>query len=155
MRKDWAERLGEGEPRVSGAASGNLEIVFRPDPTLFDGRLANNGWLQELPKPLTRLTWGNAALMSPATAKRLGLASGPSGHGGEHGEAMVDVVELRYRGATLEAPIFPMPGQPDDTVTLHLGHGRTMAGSVGNGVVQRVFAPYLDFALVRCRRGNP
>jgi len=169
LRKDWAERLGVGEapaqsvgitssatsaarqePRPPGAASDTLEIVFRPDPTLFDGRFANNGWLQELPKPLTRLTWGNAALMSPATAKRLGLASEPSGHGGEHGEAMVDVVELRYRGATLEAPILPIPGQPDDTVTLHLGHGRTMAGSVGNGVGASAYllrtstAPWFD-----------
>src|SRR5712692_130743 len=59
-------------------AEGKLEIVFRPDPTIWDGRFANNGWLQELPKPQSKLTWDNAAYLSPATAIRLGLA--PAGH---------------------------------------------------------------------------
>src|SRR6202008_1895962 len=55
-------------------SSEGLEISFQPDPSIFDGRFANNGWLQELPKPLTKLTWDNAALVSPATAQRLGLS---------------------------------------------------------------------------------
>jgi len=116
-----------GTPRRAFPTADGLEIVFRPDPTVFDGRFANNGWLQELPKPLTRLTWGNALLMSPAMADRLGLSCEPSGHGGEHGEAMVDTVEIRLRGVSLEAPIWPMPGHPDGSVTLHFGHGRTLA----------------------------
>ena len=61
-------------PQATGGEG--LEIVFKPDPTTFDGRFANNGWLQELPKPNTRLTWDNAAMISPATAQRLGLETG-------------------------------------------------------------------------------
>jgi molybdopterin-containing oxidoreductase family iron-sulfur binding subunit len=106
----------------SGQASGqsNLEVVFRPDPSVYDGRFANNAWLQELPKALTKLTWDNAALISPATAARLALVSG-------------DVVELRHGGRTIRIPVWLAPGQAADTLTLHLGYGRTRAGRVGNG----------------------
>ena len=54
-------------------------MIFRPDPTIYDGRFANNGWLQELPKPITKLTWDNAAIISPATAHRLGVQNGRHG----------------------------------------------------------------------------
>lgn len=103
----------QGEP-------GGLEIVFRPDPTIWDGRFANNGWLQELPKPLSKLTWDNAALLSPATAERLGLAS-------------EDVVELQHAGRVVRAPVWILPGHAPDSVTVHFGHGRTRAGRVGTG----------------------
>ena len=96
-----------------------LEVVFRPDPSVYDGRFANNAWLQELPKPLTKLTWDNAALISPATAARLALISG-------------DVVELRQGGRTLRIPVWLAPGQAPDTLTLHLGYGRVRAGRAGN-----------------------
>lgn len=112
-------RAATGERAASEAERG-LEIVFRPDPTIHDGRFANNGWLQELPKPLTKLTWDNAALFSPASAERLGLENG-------------DVVELHYRGRTVEGPVWKLPGQPDDSVTVHFGYGRTRAGRVGTG----------------------
>ena len=98
-----------------------LEIVFRPDPNLSDGRFANNGWLQELPKPITALTWDNAALVSPRTAERLKLQN-------------EDLVDLNYRGRTVQAPVWIVPGQADESVTVHLGFGRTRAGRVGNGV---------------------
>jgi MoCo/4Fe-4S cofactor protein with predicted Tat translocation signal len=104
---------------ATGAAAG-LEIVFRPDPGIFDGRFANNGWLQEVPRPLTKLTWDNAAQMSLATAKELGVKN-------------EDLVGITAGGATLAAPVWILPGQPDNVVTLHLGHGRTRAGRVGNG----------------------
>ncbi len=97
-----------------------LGVVFRPDPTLYDGRYANNGWLQECPKPLTTLTWDNAAIVGPALAARLGLGTG-------------DLAELAVGGRTMELPVWVQPGHPDETVTLHLGHGRTSAGRVGNG----------------------
>ena len=105
---------------AKAAQSSGLEIVFRPDPHIFDGCFANNGWLQELPKPLTKLTWDNAALVSPATAERNGWQN-------------EDLVELAYRGRTVRAPIWILPGHANDSVTVHLGYGRTSAGRVGNG----------------------
>jgi molybdopterin-containing oxidoreductase family iron-sulfur binding subunit len=122
---------------VSGAAAAapdNLEIVFRPDPTLYDGRFANNGWLQELPRPLSRLTWDNGAYVSPATAEKLGVASDfkLGWHGGEHGRTFAPVVEITYLGRAERFPLWIIPGHADDAVTLHLGGGRTRAGHVGN-----------------------
>jgi molybdopterin-containing oxidoreductase family iron-sulfur binding subunit len=116
-------------------AAESLEISFRPDPSVLDGRFANNGWLQELPKPITKLTWDNAVIASPATAARLagGDPVRPSMSGGEHGRVDAQVVELRYRGRTVRGPLFPVPGHPDDCVTVHLGYGRTRAGQVGTG----------------------
>ena len=92
-------------------------LLIRPDPCVGDGRWANNGWLQELPKPLTKLTWDNAALIGPAMAGRLGLKTG-------------DVVELRVEDRAVEAPVMILPGQADRCVTVHLGHGRTHAGQL-------------------------
>jgi len=109
-------------PRLSG----KLEVMFRPDPTIYDGRFANNGWLQELPKPITKLTWDNAAIVSPATAHRLKAATG-------------DMVQLTYQGRSLRAPVFIQPGHIDGAVTLHLGYGRTKAGRAGTGMG---FNPY-------------
>ena len=116
-------RPGAGVDALQSGAKAErkgLEIIFRADPTIFDGRFANNGWLQELPKSLTRLTWDNAALIAPATAERLGLTN-------------EEVVELAYGGRTLRAPLWVMPGHAPDAVTVHLGHGRTHAGKVGTG----------------------
>ena len=110
-------------PKPAAPAVGT-EIIFRPDPTIWDGRFANNGWLQELPKPITKLTWDNAALISPATARKLNLKLV-----GDNGR----VVEIKYKGRTLEIPVFLVPGQADDTVVVHLGYGRTKAGQVGTG----------------------
>lgn len=110
-------------------SSGPYEINFRPDPTLYDGRFANNGWLQELPKPLTKITWDNAAFMSAATAAKLGIP--PTSFrwtGGEHGRAEVGVVELKLRDKMVKAPVWILPGHADDAVTVHLGYGRTRAG---------------------------
>jgi len=111
----------------------SLEIIFRPDPTIFDGRFANNGWLQELPKPLTKLTWDNAVLVSPATAKRLGIAPEIGTTGGEHGRIFADVVELNYAGRKIRAPAWIAPGHADGAATVCFGYGRTRAGRVGNG----------------------
>jgi MoCo/4Fe-4S cofactor protein with predicted Tat translocation signal len=104
-----------GPPPAEG-----LEVVFRPCPGVHDGRFANNAWLQELPKPLTKLTWDNAALISPATAARLALISG-------------DVVELRQGTRSIRIPVWLAPGHAPDTLTLHLGYGRTRAGRAGTG----------------------
>jgi MoCo/4Fe-4S cofactor protein with predicted Tat translocation signal len=112
---------------------GRLQIVFRNDPCVLDGRFANNGWLQELPKPLTRLTWDNAVLLSPATAGRLGIVNTPATTGGEHGQIITDVVELRFQGRTVRGAAFIVAGHPDDCATVHVGYGRTRAGRVGSG----------------------
>jgi molybdopterin-containing oxidoreductase family iron-sulfur binding subunit len=135
------------------ARQNSLEISFQPDPTLFDGRFANNGWLQELPKPLTKLTWDNAALMSPKTAERLGLSYQVGARGGEHGRVFTDVIELRYEGRSLRAPAWIVPGHADECITLHLGYGRTRAGKVGNGTgfnayaIRTANAPYYGAGL--------
>ena len=113
-----AAALTLATPRKADDAS--LELLFRPDPTIGDGFWSNNGWLQELPKPLTQLTWDNPALISPQLAAQHELASG-------------DVVELHLAGRMLRVPVWVMPGQAARSVTLHLGYGRRRAGRVGNG----------------------
>ncbi|HEY9110477.1 MAG TPA: TAT-variant-translocated molybdopterin oxidoreductase [Rhodanobacteraceae bacterium] len=97
-----------------------LELLFRPDPTLDYGAWSNNGWLQELPKPLTQLTWDNVVLVSPALAKRKGLRN-------------FDGVELRSAGRSVRGPVWIMPGQAERSVTVHLGYGRRQAGRVASG----------------------
>ncbi|HEY7545323.1 MAG TPA: TAT-variant-translocated molybdopterin oxidoreductase, partial [Blastocatellia bacterium] len=123
LKADWF--AGASQPQ----SSDNYEIVFRPDPTVYDGRFANNGWLQELHKPFSHLTWDNAALVSPATARAMGLESKPGIKGGDY---ISDQIEIQYQGRTLTAPVWIMPGQPDDCITLHFGYGRTRSGRVGN-----------------------
>ena len=112
---------------VPSSNPNTLEIVFRGDPNILDGRYSNNAWLQELPKPLCKITWDNAALVSPELAAREKLENG-------------DVVELNFRGRTLNAPIWIQPGQAENSVTLHLGYGRTAAGRVGNNVGFNAYA---------------
>ncbi|MDX6612353.1 MAG: hypothetical protein QOD75_1539 [Blastocatellia bacterium] len=105
------------------------ELVIRTDPTIYDGRYANNGWLQELPKPLTKITWDNAAMISPATAQRLGIGSTLGRKGGD---IYVDQLTLNYSGRSLTVPTWILPGQPDGVITIHLGYGRKRAGRVGS-----------------------
>ena len=112
-------RLSRREPPADLAS--DLEIVFLPSPSLHDGRFANDGWLQELPDPLTKLTWDNPALVSPKTAETLGLAN-------------EDVVRLDYAGRSLELPVWILPGMADGVVALTLGYGRSHAGRIGSGV---------------------
>jgi MoCo/4Fe-4S cofactor protein with predicted Tat translocation signal len=125
-----------GSQAILRRLGGTVEVIFRPDPTIYDGRFANNGWLQELPKPLTKLTWDNAAIMSPADAHRFGVVPEDSLDYGATGVRMVD---LTYKGRTLRAPVFVQPGHANGAITLHLGYGRTRAGRAGTGVG---FNPY-------------
>jgi molybdopterin-containing oxidoreductase family iron-sulfur binding subunit len=117
----------------AGEAATGTEIAFAVDPSVHDGRFANNGWLQELPKPITRLVWDNAVITSPATAARLQAENSPSSRGGEHGTITSDVVELRFKGRSVRGPVFAVPGHPDDCVTVHLGYGRRRGGHIGTG----------------------
>ena len=107
------------QPPAAPAPQGGLELIFRPDPTVWDGRFANNGWLQELPKPLTKVTWDTTAWVNPQLAKERSLEDG-------------DIIELKYRGNTARMPIFRVPGHPRQSVTVFFGYGRRMAGNVGN-----------------------
>jgi MoCo/4Fe-4S cofactor protein with predicted Tat translocation signal len=113
-------------PAAKERLAGKLEVIFRPDPTIYDGRFANNGWLQELPKPITKLTWDNACILSPADAHRFNVDTG-------------DLVTLTYQGRSLRAPVWVQPGQVNGAATLHLGYGRTRGGRVGAG---QGFNPY-------------
>ncbi len=130
MRSEGIARL---TPAANRAAPNGVEVCFRNDPSILDGRFANNGWLQELPKPITRLTWDNAVFVSPAMADRLKAGNRASWEGGEHGKVVASVVEIRYRGRAERGPVFPLPGHPDNCATIHLGYGRTRAGHVGTG----------------------
>jgi molybdopterin-containing oxidoreductase family iron-sulfur binding subunit len=109
------------EPDAPAVAANALELIFRPDPSVWDGRFANNSWLQECPRPLTKITWDNALLIAPATAARLSLEQD-------------QVVVIEYRGRSLRAPVCILPRHAEDCATIQLGNGRTRAGRVGNGV---------------------
>jgi molybdopterin-containing oxidoreductase family iron-sulfur binding subunit len=125
---------GLPDRRSDPAKGKGYDLIFAPDPTVHDGRFANNGWLQELPKPITMLTWDNALFMSPKTAETLGVRSRPSRvTGGSHGRSIAGMVRLRHGRRTLDVAIWELPGHADGAVTLHLGYGRTRAGRTGSG----------------------
>jgi molybdopterin-containing oxidoreductase family iron-sulfur binding subunit len=148
------------------------ELVFRPDPSIWDGSFANLGWMQELPRPLTKLVWDNAVLMSPSTAQRLlGLSfnaaalAGPDSTERQRAlEAMTAVngtlVTIRYAGGEMTLPLWLMPGNAEDSVTVFLGYGRSAAGRVGDGVGVNVYplrvsaTPWIAAGGVEVLNGN-
>jgi len=113
----WAG-LASAMPAASGAAG--FELVFQLSPTVYDGRYANVGWLLELPDPISKLVWDNAAEMSPTTAKKLGVANG-------------DLVNITSGGRSLALPTWTVPGITEDVVVAKLGWGRTAGGTYGTG----------------------
>jgi len=135
LKADWASSLAGTSPTVrEGSGAGSYELVFRPDPSIYDGQFANNGWLQELPKPLTKITWDNVAMVSANTAKKIGISPQNYERGKKGREAYVDTIKLTNRDQSISknVPVWIMPGQPDDVITIHLGYGRTRAGRVGS-----------------------
>ncbi|MFZ0918011.1 MAG: Fe-S-cluster-containing hydrogenase [Candidatus Udaeobacter sp.] len=102
-------------------STSKFEILFRPDVNVRDGRYANNGWLQELPRQFSKLVWDNAALISPELAKRESLENG-------------DVVDLAFHDRKIQAPVWIQTGQAENSVTLPLGYGREIVGRVGRNV---------------------
>jgi MoCo/4Fe-4S cofactor protein with predicted Tat translocation signal len=98
-----------------------FEVCFVTDSKLDDGRYANNGWLQELPDPVTKLTWDNAVALSPSTAKSLGVSTG-------------DIVKLSVGDKSIEIACLELPGHADQSVTVQVGYGRKAVGSVGQNV---------------------
>jgi len=119
LRGEQAAILGTGSRPIHGRDDG-LELLFRPDPTIDYGEWSNSGWLQELPKPLTQLTWDNVVLVAPALATQKGLRN-------------FDGVELRSGGHSVRGPVWIMPGQAEHSVTIHFGYGRRSAGRVAEG----------------------
>lgn len=131
---------GSASPTLSVSASAadlelpaatalEMHLVF--DSALADGRFANNGWLLELPRPITKLSWDNAALVAPATAESLAVTTG-------------DVITLNADGRNIEAPVWVQPGQAAGAITIALGFGRSAAGTVGNGVGVNAFPLMAD-----------
>ena len=122
-----SDALAHSSAGSDAEASSMLELIFLPDASVWDGSFANNAWLQELPRPLSKLTWDNAALLSPALARRVSLTNG-------------DVVEISHQQRVLQLPVWIMPGHADGAVSVALGYGRTHAGRVGNGCGANAYA---------------
>jgi molybdopterin-containing oxidoreductase family iron-sulfur binding subunit len=116
LRSNFADTLPKPLPSPAG-----ITLLLRPDVFLRCGAQTNNGWLQELPRPLTRLTWDNAATIAPETAARLGVDSD-------------DVIEIAAESGTVRLPAMVLPGQAADCITLTLGYGREAIGAIGKNV---------------------
>lgn len=111
-------RLTNVAPAPSSTING-MEVVFKADASIYDGRFANNGWLQELPDPITKITWDNVALMSPATAESLGVEN-------------EDLVTIAVGGISVQLAAWIQPGQADDSITVNAGYGREGIGRVAD-----------------------
>ncbi len=116
-----AEIAAAIKAQQAAAPKGEYEVVFEPDPHTYDGRYANNGWLQEMPDTMHKLTWSNVAALAPSTARKLGIVDG-------------DLVTVSVGGASVTLPALLAPGQADGTIVVTVGQGRTAAGRVGNGI---------------------
>jgi molybdopterin-containing oxidoreductase family iron-sulfur binding subunit len=116
--KQVSTRLLNEEDSLYALTEGPIELNIRRDPTIYDGQFSNNGWLQELPKPMTKLVWDNAILIGPKMAERLQIK-------------VEDVVELELNGKKVTGPVWIQAGHPDNSVTVTLGYGRKRAGRVG------------------------
>jgi molybdopterin-containing oxidoreductase family iron-sulfur binding subunit len=103
------------------------EVVFRPDPTIGDGAYSNNAWLQELPKPQSKMTWDNVVLISPKAATDMNVAIG-------------DMLRVTVEGRSTVGPAWILPAHAEDSVTVHFGYGREAAGRVGNGIGYDAYA---------------
>ncbi len=112
---------------ITASQGANLELVFQPCSKVHDGRYSNNGWLQELPDAVTKLTWDNALFINPSKAKELGLTDG-------------DIVEVSVSGFSLDIPVWRVPGVAQNAVVVTLGYGRTQSGHVGTGVGFNTYA---------------
>jgi MoCo/4Fe-4S cofactor protein with predicted Tat translocation signal len=118
--KSLSARTSAAPATSSNADPNSLEINIRRDPSIYDGQFSNNGWLQELPKPLSKLTWDNAIQIGPKMATREGLKS-------------MDVITLEVDGRKVTGPVWIQAGHPDHSVTVNLGYGRRAAGRAGTG----------------------
>jgi molybdopterin-containing oxidoreductase family iron-sulfur binding subunit len=122
-------------PALDTQAVSGLEVVFRPDPTIADGKYSNNGWLQECPKPQTKMTWDNVVAISPKQAAQLKVDKG-------------DMLRVTVNGKSVAGPTWVLPGHAEDSVTVYFGYGREGSGRVGNKIgynaylIQDAATPY-------------
>jgi MoCo/4Fe-4S cofactor protein with predicted Tat translocation signal len=133
--KTVSAKAGDLAVTAPAEQSGTVEVIFRPDPNIYDGRYANVGWLQEIPKPVTSMSWDNAALMSYPTLAKFGLAE-------------QDVVAIKSNGNTVLAPVLAVPGHADGSVTVYLGYGRQNGGRVAGGLGFNAYAIRTSNALL-------
>ena len=133
--KTVSAKIGDLRRTALPQSNGTVEVIFRADPNIYDGRYANVGWLQEIPKPVTNMAWDNAALMSYRTLAKLGLAE-------------QDVVAIKSNGNTVLAPVMAVPGHPDDSVTVYLGYARRNGGRVAGGLGFNAYAIRTSKALL-------
>jgi MoCo/4Fe-4S cofactor protein with predicted Tat translocation signal len=123
-------------PPLESAPISGVEVVFRPDPTIGDGTYSNNGWLQELPKPQSKMTWDNVVLVSPKAAADMHIDKG-------------HVLRVAVNGKSIEGPVWILPGHAEDSVTITFGYGREASGRVGNKIgynaytLQNAASPYV------------
>ncbi len=151
LKSDLAASIQKTGP----ATPGKYEIVFRMDPSVHDGRFANNSWLQEIPKPINKITWDNFAIISQNTANELGLAANEEPY-----KANAKMIRLVNEGQSLAMPAWVQPGHPDNSVTVYLGYGRSRAGGVGNGLgfdtyaIRTVNTPFIATEKVQVEKGE-
>jgi MoCo/4Fe-4S cofactor protein with predicted Tat translocation signal len=126
---ELTKALGQLKPG-SAPTSGKLDVVFYRDAKMDDGRYNNNGWLQELPDPITKITWDNAVMISPKTAKELGVFTERNA---QSQKFFNYIVEIKLGSRTVRGPVWVQPGMADDTIGLALGYGREKTGRVGHG----------------------
>ena len=141
-------------PAFQPTSADQVEFLFRPDPCVYDGRFANNGWLQELPKPVTKLTWDNAALVGPKMAQRLNLEHIIEARGGEHGQVRSALIDIELSNSKVTAAAWTLPGQADNTVVLPMGYGRQRAGYSGTNKGFNAYAVRASSALWNATPGK-
>ena len=133
--KTVSAKVGDLGVTAANDPDGTVEVIFRADPNIYDGRYANVGWLQEIPKPVTSMSWDNAALMSYRTLAKFGLAE-------------QDVVAIESNGNTVMAPVLAVPGHADGAVTVYLGYARRNGGRVAGGLGFNAYAIRTSNALL-------
>ena len=145
-----AAKLNLPEPHTAlmleNGSGEQVEVIFRPDPCIYDGRYVNNAWLQETPKPLTRSTWDNLALISPAMAQRLEVLE-INQYKGDHQSDSQRMVTIEFQGRTIKAPYWAQPGHPDHAVTLYFGYGQKKTGRVGMEEQRNVGRGYSAYSM--------
>ncbi len=153
---DWASVKGALQGPKPAATAGGLEVVFHPHYCVDDGRYNNNGWLQELPEPVTKVAWENLVLLSPKTFKKLGLVNQTTGSG----TTQSSLVKVSLGGREVIGPAWLQPGMADDTIGLALGYGRRQSGRVGSGAgydayrLRTVAAPHFAAGVTLTPKGD-